>query len=154
MVVSNTLYMTRVSRSLEKGFQYATGMDLALVLEEANRYHLEWDDSEALFPNVKKPRDRRRARKNTGDLPISLKGEAVASSVWFHSDGERFVWSTEERWPDHNLARRFEREANPLNWESMATRLTAFKSMLLPLLPGIPMDNCCPTPLKMVRKIN
>jgi hypothetical protein len=42
MVVSNTLYMTRVSRSLEKGFQYATGMDLALVLEEANRYHLEW----------------------------------------------------------------------------------------------------------------
>ena len=97
MVVSNTLYMTRVSRSLEKGFQYATGMDLALVLEEANRYHLEWDDSEALFPDVKKRRDRRRARKNTGDLPISLKGEAVASSVWFHSDGDRFVWSTEER---------------------------------------------------------
>jgi WD40 repeat protein len=97
MVVSNTLYMTRVSRSLEKGFQYATGMDLATVLEEANRYHLEWNDPDAPFPTVSNRRERRQASKNPGDLPIRISSEATVKSVWFHPDGNRFAWATEER---------------------------------------------------------
>lgn len=97
MVVSNTLYMTRVSRSLEKGFQYATGMDLVTVLEEANRYHLEWDESENPFPSLVNRRDRRLASKNPGNLPIQIKGDASVNAVWFHPDGKRFVWATEER---------------------------------------------------------
>ena len=40
-VIANTLYMVRVSNNLEKGLQYATGMNLSLLLEEASRYHLE-----------------------------------------------------------------------------------------------------------------
>jgi hypothetical protein len=97
MVVSNTLYMTRVSRSLEKGFQYATGMDLATVLEEANRYHLEWNDSETPFPSLGNRRERRQASKNPGDLPIRIHRDATVKSVWFHPDGNRFAWATEER---------------------------------------------------------
>ena len=97
MVVSNTLYMTRVSRSFEKGFKYATGMTLIELLEEANRYHLEWNLQTDPFPETKTRRDRRRASKNSGQIDIPIKDEAPAKAVSFHPDGNRFVWATEER---------------------------------------------------------
>lgn len=97
MVVANTLYMTRVSRSLEKGFQYATGMDLVTVLEEANRYHREWSSGATPFPKMNTGREKRQSRKNPGQIPIPIKGDAKTKAVSFHPDGQRFVWATEER---------------------------------------------------------
>ena len=96
-VIADALYMIRVSNSLEKGLQYATGMNLSQLLEEASRYHLEATPSSDLLPPLATRKDLRKARKLTGDItiPVSEEGEIRAFSV--HPDGVHVAWAVDER---------------------------------------------------------
>ena len=96
-VIANALYMVRVSSNLEKGLQYATGMDLALLLEEANRYHLDAAGAAEFLPALATRRDLRMARKNTGQLQLPVRSDVDFRSLTVHPDGERYAWARDER---------------------------------------------------------
>lgn len=96
-VIANALYMVRVSSNLEKGLQYATGMDLALLLEEASRYHLDAAGTAEFLPALATRRDLRKARKNTGQLELPVRPDVDFRSLTVHPDGERYAWARDER---------------------------------------------------------
>ena len=96
-VIANALYMVRVSSNLEKGLQYATGMDLALLLEEASRYHQDTAGEAEIFPSLAGRRDLRMARKNSGDLALPLRRDVDFRSLTVHPDGDIYAWARDER---------------------------------------------------------
>ena len=96
-VIANTLYMVRVSNNLEKGLQYATGMNLSLLLEEASRYHLESAGNSEDMPPLTTRKDIRLSRKNTGDVSIKLPEDGEVRSFTVHPDGEHIAWAQDER---------------------------------------------------------
>lgn len=95
--IANTLYMVRVSNSLEKGLQYATGMTLSQLLEEASRYHVEAAGSSPLLPPLATRKDMRKARKLTGDVTIPVRDETEIRAFTVHPDGEHVAWAVDER---------------------------------------------------------
>lgn len=96
-VIANAMYMIRISRSLNKGFQYATGMDLPMLLEEANRYHLSDAGVVDYFPPMSSRKDIRRAKKNPGDLMMPIHAEMRPRSISLSPEGDYVAWMTEER---------------------------------------------------------
>lgn len=96
-VIANALYMVRVSSNLEKGLQYATGMDLALLLEEASRYHLDAAGPAEEFPALATRKDRRKARHNTGLLHLPIQPNVDYRALTVHPDGNRYAWARDER---------------------------------------------------------
>ncbi len=96
-VIANALYMVRVSNSLEKGLQYATGMNLSLMLEEASMYHLELAGSPADLPPLATRKDIRLSRTNTGDVSIKLSKDGEVRSFTAHPDGQHIAWAQDER---------------------------------------------------------
>ena len=96
-VIANALYMVRVSSNLEKGLQYATGMNLELLLEEANQYHLDAAGPANQFPALASRKDLRKARKNTGALDLPIQTDVEFRALTVHPDGNRYAWAREER---------------------------------------------------------
>ena len=96
-VIANVLYMARVSRSMEKGFQYATGMDMSTLLLEVSQYHLGGEANPVMFPALSSAKDLRKAAKNGGDFPIPLKRHLNYRQVSLHPNGQVCAVVTEER---------------------------------------------------------
>ena len=96
-VIANVLYMTRISRNMEDGFEYATGMDLRTLLAEASKYHMPRFDANDTRPELNSPKGMRKARRDGGDLPFRLRRGITYRSSFVHPDGNRCVVVTEER---------------------------------------------------------
>ena len=96
-VIANALYMVRVSSNLEKGLQYATGMDLTLLLEEASRYHMDVAGSAEFFPALTSRKNLRKAQRNTGALHLPIQPNVDFRALTVHPDGIRYAWARDER---------------------------------------------------------
>jgi hypothetical protein len=96
-VIANVLYMTRVTRSVEKGIQYATGMDLEMLFAEASQYHLSGISTPEFLPPLITKKDLRQSQTFAGDVPFKLKKHLQYRSFSIHPDGQHGVLVTEER---------------------------------------------------------
>ena len=97
-VVANILYMARVSKTMEGGFQFATGLGLDELLAEVTRYHLRAAEPLAqLLPAVDDRPSRRSARRDAGDLPVRLRLDRNLIAWSLSPDGAHWAYATEER---------------------------------------------------------
>ncbi len=96
-VIANVLYMTRVTKSIEKGIQYATGMDLEMLFAEASQYHLSGVDTPHFLPALGTKKQLRQAKTIPGDLPFKLKKHLQYRSFSLHPNGQQGILVTEER---------------------------------------------------------
>ena len=96
-VIANVLYMTRVTRSIEQGIQYATGMSLDMLFAEASQYHLSGTTTPDFLPPLISKKDLRRSQTMGGDIPFNLKKHLQYRTFSMHPDGQRAVLVSEER---------------------------------------------------------
>lgn len=97
-VVANILYMARVSKTMEGGFQFATGLGLEELMAEVTRYHSRSGEaSAALLPAVDTRPARRTARRDAGELPLRLRLDRNLIAWSLSPDGTRWAVATEER---------------------------------------------------------
>ncbi len=97
-VVANILYMARVSKTMEGGFQFATGLGLDELLAEVTRYHARSAEALAeVLPPVDTRPARRFARRDAGELPLRLRLDRHLIAWSLSPDGTRWAVATEER---------------------------------------------------------
>lgn len=97
-VIANVLYMTRVSRSPESGFLFATGLSMEQLFQETAAYHLRTlPERPGDLPALSSRRDIRRAARAPGDLPIRLHRDRTLLRFALSPDGQQAVYATEER---------------------------------------------------------
>lgn len=96
-VIANVLYMTRVTRSIEKGFQYSTGMNLDMLFAEASLYHRSGIQTPAFLPPLVSKKDIRKSRTFAGEVPFKLKRHLKYRSFSIHPNGQSGILVTEER---------------------------------------------------------
>lgn len=97
-VMANVLYMTRVSRSPESGFLFATGLSMDELYREASAYHLRALPTRPEdLPPLTTRRDQRRAARMPGDLPLGLHRDRQLLRFALSPDGQQVVYATEER---------------------------------------------------------
>lgn len=97
-VVANVLYMARVSKTMEGGFQFATGLGLDALLAEVTQYHSRSAASLAeVLPPVDTRPARRAARRDAGELPLRLRLDRNLIAWSLSPDGTQWAIATEER---------------------------------------------------------
>lgn len=97
-VVANVLYMARVSKTMEGGFQFATGLGLDALLAEVTQYHSRSAASLAeVLPPVDTRPARRTARRDAGELPLRLRLDRNLIAWSLSPDGAQWAIATEER---------------------------------------------------------
>ena len=97
-VVANILYMARVSKTMEGGFQFATGLGLDELLAEVTRYHLRSAESLTdLLPPLEMRADRRVAKRDAGELPVRLRLDRNLIAWSRSPSGTTWAYATEER---------------------------------------------------------
>jgi hypothetical protein len=97
-VIANIIYMSRVSKTMEGGFQFATGLNLNDLLAEVSRYHLRSAEPlEELLPAVNTKKNRRLASRDAGALPLRLRLDRNLIAWAPSPDGSRWAIATEER---------------------------------------------------------
>lgn len=97
-VVANVLYMARVSKTMEGGFQFATGLGLDALLAEVTQYHSRSAASLAdVLPPVDTRPARRAARRDAGELPLRLRLDRNLIGWSLSPDGTHWAIATEER---------------------------------------------------------
>lgn len=97
--IANVLYMVRVSRSVEGGFRFATGLGLKDLLSEVINYHITGTPQlygELLPPNIGR-KNKRKSLKNGGDLGFDLKKRYDYLCLSHSPDGENIAFITDER---------------------------------------------------------
>ena len=96
-VIANVLYMTRVTRSIEKGFQYSTGMDLEMLFAEASLYHNSGAESPDFLPPLSSKKDLKKSKTLAGEVPFKFKKHLKYRSFSIHPNGQVGILVTEER---------------------------------------------------------
>jgi len=97
--IANVLYMVRISRSVEGGFRFATGLNLSNLLSEVVSYQTSQTpiNYASNLPSLNTRKDKRQAKKDGGDLPFLLKKRYNYISISKSPDGKTFAFITDER---------------------------------------------------------
>ena len=97
--IANVLYMIRISRSVEGGFRFATGLSLPQLMSEAIEYQkrqtpINYDKD---LPTNAGRKNFRAALKDGGEIPFKLKKRYDYLSISQSPDGKNVAFITDER---------------------------------------------------------
>ncbi len=137
--IANVLYMVRVSRSVEGGFRFATGLGLKDLLSEVMNYHISGTPKlygDAL-PSNQGRKNQKLALKNGGSLGFDLMKRYDYLCFSHSPDGETIAFVTDERgqwriWTYNT------KEGKTKKWAQHGHRLDVIKSGVIPTIAWHP----------------
>lgn len=138
--IANVLYMIRISRSVEGGFRFATGLSLPQLMSEASDYHkrqtpINYDID---LPSNSGRKNVRAALKDGGEIPFKLKKQYDYLSISQSPDGANFAFITDERGQWRVWTCATDEGSNVVRRAKHGHKLDHLKSDLLPLIAWHP----------------
>ncbi|PCJ80724.1 MAG: hypothetical protein COA49_07810 [Bacteroidetes bacterium] len=97
--IANVLYMVRISRSVEGGFRFATGLNLSSLMSEVISYQTSQTpiNYSSKLPRIETRKEKKHSKRDGGDLPFLLKKRYNYVSIKLSPDGKTFAFITDER---------------------------------------------------------
>ena len=141
--IANVLYMVRISRSIEGGFRFATGLNLHQLMSEVKEYQkrqtpINYDEN---LPSNEGRKNFRAALKNGGDSPFKLKKRYDYISISQSPDGKTIAFITDERGQWRVWTCDVEEDKNVVRRAKHGHKLDLLKSDLLPSIAWHPDGN-------------
>jgi WD40 repeat protein len=138
--ISNVLYMVRISRSVEGGFRFATGLNLPKLISEVIDYQIRQTpiDYAQNLPSNAGRKNRRSALKDGGELPFKLKKRYDYICLSQSPDGKNIAFITDERGQRKVWTCEVGEENNVVRRAKHGHKLDLIKSDLLPSIAWHP----------------